>query len=64
MEQLKKGRGGRRIGAGRKSMYAEGMTSISFRVPASAKETIRQMVRNYLSTLVIERKNHEIGDGC
>jgi hypothetical protein len=57
-------RGGRRPGAGRKSMYGETMSTISFRVPASAKESIRQMVRNYLSDLTIERKQHEPEDGC
>ena len=57
-------RGGRRPGAGRKSMYGESMSTISFRVPASAKETILQMVRNYLSSLTIERKQHEPEDGC
>jgi hypothetical protein len=45
-------------------MYGESMATISFRVPASAKETIRQMIRNYLSTLKIERKQHEPEDGC
>jgi hypothetical protein len=57
-------RGGRRLGAGRKSMYGESMTTISFRVPTSAKESIRQMVRNYLSDLTIKRKQHEPEDGC
>lgn len=57
-------RGGRRIGAGRKSMYGEAMTTISFRVPASSKETILQMVRVYLSTLKTERRPHEPEDGC
>jgi hypothetical protein len=45
-------------------MYGESMATISFRVPASAKETIRQMVRNYLSSLTIQRKQHEPEDGC
>jgi hypothetical protein len=57
-------RGGRQSGAGRKSMYGEAMATISFRVPASAKETVRMMVRNYLLTLTIERKRHEPEDGC
>ena len=56
--------GGRRSGAGRKKMYGEAMSMITFRVPVSAKETVRMMVRNYLATLTIERKQHEPGDGC
>jgi len=57
-------RGGRRPGAGRKSMYGESMATISFRVPKSAKETVRQMVRNYLLTLKVERKVHDPEYGC
>lgn len=57
-------RGGIRSGAGRKSMYGESMATISFRVPKSSKEIIRQMVRNYLSTLKIERKVHDPEYGC
>jgi hypothetical protein len=45
-------------------MYGEAMATISFRVPASAKETVRMMVRNYLLTLTIERKRHEPEAGC
>ena len=57
-------RGGRRSGAGRKSMYGEAMSTISFRVPLSAKETVRMMVRNYLSGLTIKPKKHEPEHGC
>lgn len=56
--------GGRRSGAGRKKMYGEAMSMITFRVPVSVKETVRTMVRNYLATLIIERKSHEPEDGC
>jgi hypothetical protein len=45
-------------------MYGEAMSTISFRVPLSAKETVRMMVRNYLSGLTIERKRHEPEAGC
>ena len=57
-------RGGRRPGAGRKSMYGESMATVSFRVPASKKDAVLQMVRNYLASLTIERKLHEPEDGC
>ncbi len=53
--------GGRRSGAGRKKMYGEAMSMITFRVPVSAKETVRMMVRNYLATLT---KPHEPEEGC
>ena len=56
--------GGRRPGAGRKSMYGEAMTTISFRVPKSAKENVRQMIRSYLQTLKIENKKHDPEYGC
>ena len=56
--------GGRRSGAGRKKMYGEAMAMITFRVPVSAKETVRTMVRNYLATLTTERKPHEPEEGC
>lgn len=45
-------------------MYGELMATVSFRVPASKKEIVLQMVRNYLATLTIERKKHEPEDGC
>lgn len=57
-------RGGRRPGAGRKSMYGESMATVSFRVPASKKDAVLQMVRVYLSTLKTERRPHEPEDGC
>jgi hypothetical protein len=56
--------GGRRPGAGRKSMYGEAMTTISFRVPKSVKENVRQMIRSYLQTLKIENKKHDPEYGC
>jgi hypothetical protein len=45
-------------------MYGEAMSTISFRVPLSAKETVRMMVRNYLSGLTIKPKKHEPEHGC
>lgn len=45
-------------------MYGEAMAMITFRVPVSAKETVRTMVRNYLATLTTERKPHEPEEGC
>lgn len=57
-------RGGRRPGAGRKPMYGETMQTISFRVPKSVKDNVRQMIRNYLATLTMDRKPHEPEDGC
>lgn len=64
MEQQKKQRGGRRKGAGRKSLYGEKMATVCFRVPVSAKETVLQMVRVYLQTLKIENKKHDPEYGC
>ena len=57
-------RGGRRPGAGRKSMYGESMATVSFRVPASKKDAVLQMVRNYLATLKVEIKAHDPEYGC
>jgi hypothetical protein len=64
MNKLIENRGGRRAGAGRKSMYGEKMATVSFRVPASKKEVVLMMVRSYLSTLTIKPKQHEPEHGC
>ena len=55
MEEKKK-RGGARIGAGRKHRYGEVTTNITIRVPASHKKHIHQMVMEYLSKFVIDKK--------
>ena len=41
--------GGKRAGAGKKSDYGEQTANITFRVPLSQKEIIREMVRQYLT---------------
>jgi hypothetical protein len=64
MEQQKKGRGGKRIGAGRTHKYGEPTINITFRVPISSKETIRNLVNAYLDSLVTPKKIHEPEDGC
>jgi hypothetical protein len=63
MEQQKKGRGGKRIGAGRTHKYGEPTINITFRVPISSKETIRNLVNAYLDSLVAPKKIHEPEDG-
>jgi len=64
MEQQKKGRGGKRIGAGRTHKYGEPTINITFRVPISSKETIRNLVNAYLDSLVAPKKIHEPEGGC
>ena len=64
MEQQKKGRGGKRIGAGRTHKYGEPTINITFRVPISSKETIRNLVNAYLDSLVVPKKIHETEGGC
>jgi hypothetical protein len=64
MEQQKKGRGGKRIGAGRTHKYGEPTINITFRVPISSKETIRNLVNAYLVSLVAPKKIYEPEDGC
>ena len=64
MEQQKKGRGGKRIGAGRTHKYGEPTINITFRVPISSKETIRNLVNAYLDSLVAPKKILEPEDGC
>jgi len=64
MEQQKKGRGGKRIGAGRTHKYGEPTINITFRVPISSKETIRNLVNAYLDSLVAPKKINEPEDGC
>jgi hypothetical protein len=64
MEQQKKGRGGKRIGAGRTHKYGEPTINITFRVPISSKEAIRKLVNGYLDSLVTPKKIHEPEAGC
>jgi hypothetical protein len=64
MEQQKKGRGGKRIGAGRTHKYGEPTINITFRVPISSKETIRNLVNAYLDSLMAPKKIHEPEGGC
>lgn len=64
MEQPKKGRGGKRIGAGRIPKYGEPTVNITFRVPASSTEIIRSMVRLYLENLNTQRNTKIPEYGC
>jgi hypothetical protein len=64
MEQIKKGRGGKRKGAGRNPKYGEPTVNITFRVPASSKELIRAMVKTYLDNLNTQPKNKLSEYGC
>ena len=43
--------GGKRINAGRKPEYNEPTDTIAFRVPISHKESIKRIVKEYLSKL-------------
>lgn len=42
--------GGKRIGAGRKPKYNEATVTVSFRVPESMKEKVKQMVHRILKS--------------
>lgn len=43
--------GGKRNGAGRKRIYTEETQTISFRVPKSKTDQIKQIVKKYLALL-------------
>jgi hypothetical protein len=64
MDQVKKGRGGKREGAGRIPKYGEPTVNITFRVPTSSREIIRAMVKTYLDNLHIERNTKIPEYGC
>lgn len=58
--------GGKRDGAGKKPLYEEVTTNITFRVPVSHKELIRVMVKDYLNKLKkpVQSKRQESEYGC
>lgn len=60
------GWGGKREGAGKKPIYEEPTTNVTFRVPISHKEYVRKIVREYLDGLkyAAKSKKQEPEYGC
>lgn len=58
--------GGVRAGAGKKSLYKEPTTNMTFRVPVSHRDIVRKLVREYLEKLKIhpQPKKQESEYGC
>ena len=61
MEVSKKARGGYRANAGSKLKYGEQTENITFRVPASHKQAIRDLVKKYLIN-IIQQQNDKVND--
>ena len=47
-------RGGTRQGSGAKPKYGEPTTNITFRIPVSKKEYVKNMVKVYLNSLKLD----------
>jgi hypothetical protein len=62
MEVSKKARGGYRANAGTKSKYGEQTENITFRVPASHKQAIREIVKKYLMNIIQQQHNDKVND--
>ena len=58
--------GGKRIGAGKKPLYQEPTINMTFRIPESHKDIVRELVREYLNKLKmpIQSKKQESEYGC
>ena len=65
-QKTSNGWGGRRAGAGKKSLYKEPTANMTFRVPVSHKDSIRKLVMDYLDRLKIpvQKKMQESEYGC
>ncbi len=64
--QQKTGWGGKRDGAGKKSLYQEPTANMTFRVPISHRDEVRRLIRQYLETLKTQPipKKQEPEYGC
>jgi cation transport regulator ChaC len=52
MKKLKQNRGGTRQGSGAKLKYGEPTVNCTFRIPVSKKAEVREMVYDYLNSLI------------
>ncbi len=58
-EKIKENRGGKRLGAGHPFKYGERTINITFRIPATHKEIIKSMVKDYLDKVSAEFKSNK-----
>jgi hypothetical protein len=49
--------GGKRIGAGKKPLYQEPTSNMTFRVPVSHKDMVKELVREYLNKLKMPKES-------
>jgi hypothetical protein len=65
-QKTSNGWGGRRAGAGKKSLYQEPTANMTFRVPVSHKDMVRRLVMEYLDKLKkpIAKDTHIPEYGC
>jgi hypothetical protein len=68
-DKPKNGWGGKRVGAGKKSIYKEPTINMTFRVPKTHKDTVRALVNDYLNkvkTTIQQQQNtkREPDYGC
>ena len=57
--KLKENRGGKREGAGPPFKYGEKTINITFRIPASHKDLIKVMIKDYLDKVSNEFKSNK-----
>lgn len=64
MEKIKFNHGGSRVGAGAKPKYIEPTTTVSFRVPISSIQEIKELVLAVLDRYKYDKENGNLKNGC